>query len=262
MRAAHLIAAAGALIALAAVSAQAQAAPAPVVVEDTIADYRHLLSLDLSRLQPFTRTYDMVVYAGDSVHVIGQRDVTLSTSLYAGQPAWLLLETRTGIVPAVDSLFLAIDMRPLHWSSELGKSRLGVEFSGDSIYGVAVTPAARRNLILGSRPDLLVSTAMIEVLAGLLPLTFDWSDSAAVLSVDAGDARLIPVELAVAGMQPGDSTSIGAWIMAVRSERAQLLLWIDMGTGEVFRVEHTVPGHVGTRLEYRVRRPTPVLPPR
>lgn len=258
MRTAHLTAVAGALVALAA-TATAQA-----VATDTIATPRHVLSLDLSRLQPFARTYDMVVYAGDSAHVIGQRDVTLVTAFYVGQPAWLMYETRTGIVPTVDSLFLALDLRPLHWSSALGKSRLGVEFSGDSIYGVAITPAARRNLILGSRPDLLVSTAMIEVLAGLLPLTSDWSDSAAVLAVDAGDAVVVPVELAVTGEEPGgssDSTSAGTWLLAVRGERGQLQLWIDKGTRQVSRLEQTLPGHVGSRLEYRTKTAQPAAPP-
>ena len=250
---------AGALVALAAGSASAQ-----TVAQDTVATPRHLLALDLSRLHSFARTYDMVVYAGDSAHVIGQRDVALTTTFYAGQPAWLLLEHRTGIVPAMDSLFLAMDLRPLHWSSELGRSRLGVEFSGDSIFGVAVTPAARRNLILGLRPDLLVSAAMIDVIAGLLPLTADWSDSAAVLAVDAGDALVLPAELAIIGEEPGalgDSTSTGAWLLAVRTERGQMQLWIDKLTGRVLRTEQALPAHVGSRLEYRTKEAQPIAPP-
>ena len=249
---------AGALIALACVVWAPEAR-----TQDTVAAPRHVLALDLSRLQPFSRSYDMVVHVGDSSHVIGQRDVSLAAAFYAGQPAWLVTESRTGIVPSMDSLYLALDLRPLHWSSELGRSRLGAEFSGDSIFGAAVTPTARRSMILVSRPDILVSTGMIETLVGLLPLTSDWSDSVAVLTVDAGDAVLLPAELAVAGeaqLVPGDSAS-AAWIVALRTERSQLQVWVDKTSGRVARVEQQIPPHVGSSLEFRSRPAITTSPP-
>lgn len=252
MRTSHLTARAGALLAL----ALFELSPGRATAQDTIAVHRHVLALDLTRVRPFARSYDMVVHVGDSAHVIGQRDVTFSESAYAGQPAWLLVETRTGLVPAQDSLYLAADMRPVHWSSELGKSRLSVEFSGDSAFGVTATPAARHNLILGSRPDLLVSTAMVEALVPLLPLAAGWSDSAAVLAVDAGDASVIPAELAIVGEEPaavvGDTLS-GAWLLAVRTERGEFQLWVERSTGQVSRIEQSLPAHVGSRLEFRPR---------
>ena len=253
---------AGALVALALVASSARVAPA----QDTVARPRHLLALDVTRVRPFARSYDMMVHAGDSTSVIGQRDVLFLPSTYAGQPAWLLTETRTGLVPSTDSLFLALDMRPIHWSSELGKSRLGVEFSGDSIFGAVVTPSAKRSMILSNPPDLLVSAAMIEALVGLLPLTADWSDSAYVLAVDAGNAIVVPAELAIVGVEasPNDTTGDSTWVMAVRADRAQLQFWIAKNAGEVKRVEQTLPAHVGSRLELRLR-PTPApgvtLPP-
>lgn len=252
MRTSHLIARAGVWFAL----ALAAAAPGRLSAQDTIAVRRHLLALDVTRLRSFARSYDMVVHAGDSAHVIGQRDITLSQSAYAGQPAWLIVETRTGIVPAAESLFLAADLRPIHWSSELGKSRLSVELSGDSLFGATLTPAARRSLILASRPDLLISTAMIETLAGALSLAAGWSDSAAVLAVDAGEASVIPAELAIAGEEPATAvgdTLEGAWILAVRTERGELQLWVEKASGQVSRIEQTIPAHVGARLEFRAR---------
>lgn len=229
--------------------------------QDTMATPRHLFALDVTRMRPFARSYDMVVHVGDSAHVIGQRDVTLSESAYAGQPAWLLIETRTGIVPSIDSLFLAPDIWPIHWSSELGKSRFGAEFSSDSVFGVTVTPSARRSLILGSRPDMLVSTAMIEAIVGLLPLSADWSDSAAVLAVDAGDAMVIPAELAIIGSETSVTDTSGVWIMAVRTDRGQLQLWIEKSTGQTVRVEQALPSHVGARLEFRSRMLSGAAPP-
>ena len=259
MRTSHLTASAGALVALALLAVP----PRRIAAQDTIAVHRHVLALDVTRMRPFARSYDMVVHVGDSAHVIGQRDVTLSEAPYAGQTAWLIVETRTGIVPSADSLYLAADMRPIHWSSELGKSRLGVEFSGDSLFGATITPAARRSLILGSRPDLLVSTGMIEALAGLLPLAAGWSDSAAVLAVDAGDATVIPAELAISGEEPGATagdTLSGAWVLAVRTERGEFQLWVDKAGGHVSRIEQSLPAHVGSRLEFRARAVPAVAP--
>lgn len=250
---------AGVMLALALIVPTAR----PSSAQDSIAQARHLLALDLTRLRPFARSYDMLVHGGDSVVVIGQRDVSFGPATYAGQPAWLLTETRSGIVPATDSLFLAADMRPIHWSSELGKSRLGAEFSGDSIFGAVVTPAARRSMILFVPPDLLVSSGMLETLVALLPLAPAWSDSANVLAVDAGDAQVLPAELAVVGEEPpvpGDTTS-GSWLLSVRAERAQLQLWIDKVTGDVRRIEQTLPPHVGARLEFRPRVTAPAIVP-
>jgi hypothetical protein len=257
LRTTHLSRRAGVVATLALITGVAK----PALGQDTIATPRHVLALDVTRMRPFARSYDMVVHVGDSVHVIGQRDVSLSESAYAGQPAWLLIETRTGIVPSIDSLFLAPDIRPIHWSSELGKSRFGAEFSGDSIFGATVTPSARRSLILGSRPDMLVSTAMIETIAGLLPLTADWSDSAVVLAVDAGDAIVVPAELAITGSETSATDTSGVWILAVRTDRGQLQLWIEKSTLQVVRVEQPLPAHVGTRLEFRTRMQPGAAPP-
>ena len=259
MRTPHLIGPGGALLALSCMVGAARGAAA----QDSIGTHRHVLALDMTRLRPFARSYDMVVHVGDSTHIIGQREVALSESIYAGQPAWIVVESRSGLVAVTDSLVLAADLRPMHWSSGLGRSRFEAEFSGDSIFGATVTPAARRSIILGSRPDLVVSTAMLEVIFGLLPLSGEWSDSAALLAVDAGDATVIPAELAVTGTEQGvGSDTAGAWLVAVRTGRGQLQLWIEKTSGIVARIEQSLPSHVGSRLEYRPRTaPAGALPP-
>jgi hypothetical protein len=138
--------------------------------QDSSAAVRHPLPLDTSRVQPFRRTYDVFVHARDSIVVLGQREVVLSAATYAGLPAWLFVETRTGAVPSIESLYVAPNLKPIHWSSALGPARLGVEFVGDSIYGATTAPTGRRNIVLAGRPDLLVSGAMAEAFLPLLPL--------------------------------------------------------------------------------------------
>lgn len=226
---------------------------------------RHVLPIDTSRIRPFRRTYDMFVHSGDSATGIGQREVELTPAIYAGNPAWLVAETRTGMVPAAESLYLALDTRPIHWQSVLGGARLGVEFVGDTIFGAVSAPGSKQSLVLPIRADLLVSQAMTEILLPLLPLTAQWTDSVGVLAVDMAGGTVIPAELAVIGEEQllVDSLLIRpAWVVVLRADQRSVLFWVDKETGEVLRVQQPLPLHAGSLLEYRVRRePAPAPPP-
>jgi hypothetical protein len=231
------------------------APPAPPVPPAPLAT-RHLLALDISRVQPFRRTYDIVVHARDSTIVLGQREVALDSASYAGVPGWLLVEARTGVVPAAESLYLAPELRPIHWSSALGTARLGVEFVGDSIYGATTSPMGRQSIVLAGRPDLLVSGAMVEMLIPLLPLTSAWSDSVGVFTVDAAMSAVLPAELAVIGeenLMVDTVTPRPAWVVALRAGPRHVLYWIDKETGAALRIDQPLPAHIGTLLEYRIR---------
>jgi len=236
--------------------------------QDTTAVARHLLALDISRVQPFARTYDMIVRARDSSIMIGQREIVLKPGGYSDAPAWLIVETRSGVVPAVESLYVAPDLRPLHWSSTLGSARLGAEFVGDSVYGAATMGKSKQNIVVNGRPDLVVSGPMLETLLPLLPLRADWVDSVGVLGADLVANQVMSAELAVIGEEelPVDSSmSRPSWIVALRAGERHLLLWIDKETGAALRVRQPLPPHVGAELEYRLRRPPPEagsVPPR
>lgn len=232
--------------------------PRAAVGQDSTATPRHLLSLELSRLQPFHRAYDMIVRTADSAIVIGARDLTLTSAEYSGSPAWLLVETRTGLVPAAESLYLAPDFRPLHLSSSLGLSRLGLEFVGDSIYGVATTPAGRQNVVAIGRTDLVVSESMLEVLLPLLPLTPTWSDSVGVLEVGAVSHTVWPGELAVIGEESVSTDSVAprpSWVVGLRSGDRTVLYWMAKDSGETLLVRQTLPSglNAGRELEFRMR---------
>ena len=217
---------------------------------------RHVLGIDSMRLHPYRRTYEMFVVRGDSAQLIGEREVSMSAASYAGNSAWVIVETRTGAVPASESLFVSAGLRPMHWSSSLGQARLGIEFSGDSIYGVAASPSGRTNVVLGGRPDLIVSTAMLETILPLLPLGLNWVDSASVLQVDAASATVLPVALSVVGEEAVqvDSASLRpVWVVALRSETQTVLIWIEKESGEVRRVQQALPAHIGGMLEMRVK---------
>jgi hypothetical protein len=183
--------------------------------------------------------------------------VTLSPATYAGNPAWLLVEIRTGIVPAVETVYVAPDMRPLHWYATQGGATLGATFVGDTVFGAVSGPAGKQNLILAGRSDLLVSQALIESLLPLLPLTPEWTDSANVLIVDVTSASVIPVEFSVIGEESvlvDSALARATWVVALRADARSILFWIDKESGEVYRAQQALPTHVGSLLEYR-RRP-------
>ncbi len=231
------------------------------VAQDSVV-VRHLLALDLARLQPFARTYDMVVWTGDSSSVIGERSVEAQLTSYAGTDAWVIVETRTGVVPWAESLYVSPDFRALHWSSTLGLARLATEFVGDSMLGAAGAGRSKQNIVLPGRPDMLVNGAMVETMLALLPLTETWSDSAEVVSVNLAAATLVRAELAVVSAEdyPIDSVNVvPVWVVTLRTHGASVLYWVDRTTGVPLRVQQRVPAHVGDVLEFRLRRTA--LPP-
>ena len=231
------------------------ALPGLAAAQDPVVE-RHVLALDLGRVTPFHRTYDIIVHRRDSSTTIGSRDVTLQEHALGGVTGWLLAERRTGSVAAAESLFLARDLRPVSWSARLGPARLAVVFVGDTILGATTIGPTKQNLLLVGRPDLLVSAAMVELILGLSPLGPQWSDSAAVLSVGVAERDVRPAELAVLGEEeiPVDSlTYRRARVVTLRTDAMSALYWLDPETGVVWRMQQVLPAHVGMLLEYRLR---------
>jgi hypothetical protein len=217
---------------------------------------RHVLPIDTARIQPFRRIYDMVVHTRDSTVVIGQRELSLEPTSYANAPAWRIVETRTGAVPAAETLYVSTAMRPLQWYAAQGAARVGATFVGDTVFGAVSAPSGKQQMIIASRPDLIVSQAMLEVAMPLLPLSPAWSDSAGVLDVTMAGGSVIPSELTVIGEEEvrlDSTTARPVWVVALRAEVRTVLLWVDKETGESLRLQQPLPPHVGTLLEYRRR---------
>jgi hypothetical protein len=223
--------------------------------DTTVIVLPHRLVTDTTGIAPFHRSYDMLVYVGDSAVFIGDREVSLDTGTYGGVPSWLLVETRSGSVPAAESLYLARDLRPLHWSSALGLARLGVEFARDTIYGVTTSPLGRQNIVIAGRSDLLVSTAMTEAVLAALPLAVGYHDSTAVLDVSLTNSSWSGAELSVVGEEEllDAGTLRSSWVVALRREDRQALFWVEKSSRATLRVLHMLPPHVGRQLEYRIR---------
>jgi hypothetical protein len=204
----------------------------------------------------------MLVYAGDTAVIIGTREVSLDSATYSGIPAWLIVETRSGMVAAAESLFVSTGLRPLHWSATEGVSRLGAEFVGDSIYAATSGPTGRQNIIMAGRSDLLVSTSMTEVVFGLLPLGIGFRDSLAVLDIRLTASTWVVGEVDVVGEEEivVDGVLRPCWVVALRVSDRQALFWVDKTDGATLRLLQMLPQHTGRQLEYRVQEETPHEP--
>src|SRR3954464_12632457 len=100
-------------------------------------------------IAPGQFVYQTTLERNAGTTVLGTRTVSVSQTNYAGSPAWLLLETRSGDgIPAADSLIAGfVDLHPIHWSSTLGGARLAAEFRGDTVYGATSAPSGRRSMV-------------------------------------------------------------------------------------------------------------------
>lgn len=233
---------------------------APSTAQDTT-QVRAALAADPGRFAPFRREYDMLAASGDSTVHIGRRVVAVESGQFAGAPAWLVVETRTGIVPAVESLYVSPEGRALQWTASLGASRLAIAFTRDSIFGATSTPVGRQNVLHSAPPNLVASQAMMELLLRAIVWRSDLSDSVSVLAVDQGGSTILAAQLAVigedavtsGGMAPGRA----AWVVVLRAAGPRtVLLWVDKEDGAVLRLQQLLPMHGAALLEYR-----PVSPP-
>ena len=232
----------------------------PLFAQDTAAVARQRIVLDVTRLRPFERHYDVLVHGLDSARLVSRRVVTLQAASYADSAAWLLTENRDGAVLSADSLFVSLDARPLHRSARLGIAHIVTIFVGDSMMTATNIGGAADTLLMLGRPDVLVSPSMAEMILALAPLDTTWIDSAAVLELRVGAAAITPAEWRVIGVEDLPVNSAGArstWRVALRAGAQELLYWVDRESGAVLRSLQPLPSHVGMRLEFRLRADVP-----
>lgn len=204
-------------------------------------------------LRPQQLSYEMRLVFPDSTHLVGTRDVDIEHSTYGAFPAWLIAETRTGSVPATDTLYLSyVDLRPLHWTSTLGgQSRMALEFTADSLYGGTSGPSGNQSIMLAHGRDLVAGSAMTEVVLQLMPHRVGRVDSVSVLEVDLGASRIIPGALSVDGEQDLD-TALGrfhCWVISLTTPDGVVHYWLSESDPVVVRMRQDLPHRPGVVFE-------------
>jgi hypothetical protein len=211
-------------------------------------------------IAPGQYVYQTTLERNAGTTVLGTRTVSVSQTTYAGGPAWLLLETRSGDgIPAADSLFAGIvDLHPIHWSSTLGGARLAAEFRGDTVFGATSAPSGRRSMVAAVPSGTMISSAMLETVLRLLPLTTGWEDSTGTLSISLAANTVIPTRLSVIGE---DRVRVPAgtydcWVVAVHADAGRGLYWVTKTDPIVVRSVLDVPAMGGAQLVSALTRTT------
>lgn len=224
----------------------------PLAAQNPVAEMAHVLRVDASHLTPGQFVYQTLLERDVNGTPLGTRTVSAAASNYAGAPALLLLETRTGdAIPATDSLFVdPATLHPIHWGSSIARAKLSVEFRGDSVFGGTTAPAGRKSIVAGLPAGTLINGAMLETVLRLLPLQTAWEDSAATISVAINGVTTLPTRIAVIGE---DRVRVPAgqfdcWVVSVRAgDASRGLYWVTKRDPIVVRSALDVPAMGGAQ---------------
>ena len=214
-------------------------------------DSPRMVRIDPSRMVAGQFVYSTVLEKDVNGTPLATRTVSAAQTNYAGTPAWLLVESRTGdAVPGVDSLFVDQSLHPIHWGSTISRARLSAEFRGDSLFGGTSVPGGRRSMVAGFPDGTLINGAMLETVLRLLPLQASWEDSSAMLSVSLNAVTTLPVRISVIGE---DRVRVPAgqfdcWVVSVRAgEQSRGMYWVTKQNPIVVRSALDVPSMGGAQ---------------
>jgi hypothetical protein len=236
-------------LAAAALAGGRATAGAQLPTGDSLLRHAHV---NVAALHPGQFEYQTTLERANSTMSIGTRTVTVSPATYAGAPAWLLLETRTGAgVNAVDSLFTdLVSLRPIHWSAVQGDARIVAEFRADTAFGGVSSPIGRRSMIVNVPNGSLVNGALLETVLRFEPLNTAWEDSTTTLSVSLGASGVLPTRIAVIGEDQVrvPAGTFDCWVVSVRADPARGLYWVTKTDPIVVRSVLDVPMLGGAQL--------------
>jgi hypothetical protein len=204
------------------------------------------MRVDGALLHATQLVYQTTLERDTGTAILGYRTISASSATYAGVPAWLLVETRFGDgIPATDSLYTTFaGVTPLHWSATQGSARLVTEFRADTTFGGTSAPPGRRSIMAALPPRTIVSSAMLETVLRLLPLSIGWEDSASVMSVSVSSNSTLPARLAVIGEDRVQvpAGTFDCWVVSVRADPARGMYWVTKQDPIVVRSAIDVPG--------------------
>ena len=192
-------------------------------------------------LRPGTFIYQLSSRRDTLVTPLGQRTVTVSASVVAGAPFWLIVETRTGTpVVTSDSLFLArADLSPGRWVATNGKAQLATSFSRDSMFVAMQSYQGRASFVSSLPAGALLTAGMVERIVEMLPLDTGFRTGATLVLFEMGEPRVIPAELVVDREERlvlPDRT-VDCWVMLLRGGSLEERLWVTKESPRVVKTE-------------------------
>jgi hypothetical protein len=275
MTAATLMRRAGALVLLTAIAGRASAQAVPPltpldapprtssmsIVFDAAPD--SLAKVAVESLPPFERPNGLLLRRGTLVYQLssrrdtvvtplGQRTVVVGETMFAGSPAWLIAESRTGTpVVTTDSLYLARpDLSPNRWLATSGSAQLAASFSRDSMFVAMQSYQGRASFVTPLPAGALLTAGMVERIVELLPLSIGFRTGATILLFEMGSPRVIPAELRVDREEPvtlADRT-VDCWVVTLRGGTLEEHLWVSKEAPRVVKTEQATGLGVLTSL--------------
>jgi hypothetical protein len=192
-------------------------------------------------LRPGTLVYQLTSRRDTVVTALGQRTVSVVETTFAGTPAWLIAESRTGTpVVTTDSLFLARpDLSPNRWLATSGSAQLASSFSHDSMFVAMQSYQGRASFVTPLPAGALLTPGMVERIVELLPLAIGFRTGATILLFEMGTPRAIPAELRVDREEPlklPDRT-VDCWVVTLRGGTLEERLWVSKEGSRVMKTE-------------------------
>jgi hypothetical protein len=192
-------------------------------------------------LRPGTLVYQLTSRRDTLVTPLGQRTVVVGETMFAGSPAWLIAESRTGTpVVTTDSLYLARpDLSPNRWLATSGSSQLASSFSRDSMFVAMQSYQGRASFVTPLPAGALLTPGMVERVVELLPLAVGFRTGATILLFEMGAPRVIPAELRVDREEPvtlADRT-VDCWVVTLKAGALEERLWVSKEAPRVVKTE-------------------------
>ena len=179
-----------------------------------------------------------------AVTSLGTRTVVVSESSLAGNPGWLIAESRRGtVVETMDSVTVArADLRPQRWIASMGAAQLGASFTHDSGFGAISTYQGRASFAIAVPLDALLSGGMVERIIEMLPLRLGYRAAATLVLVPGATPQLVRAEVDVdrdATIDVG-GRSTDCWVVALRAGAMEERLWVSKNGSRVVRIEQAL----------------------
>jgi hypothetical protein len=213
-----------------------------------------LAKVPVESLPPFERPNGLLLRAGAFTYQLssrrdtlitslGQRTVTVTETTFAGSPAWLIAESRTGTaVPTTDSIYLArADLSPERWLATNGPAQLASSFSHDSMFVAMQSYQGRASVVTALPPGALLTPGMVERIVELLPLAPGFRTGATVVLFEMGSPRANPAELRVEREEPltlaAAASPVDCWVVLLKAGALEERLWVSKDNPRVVKTE-------------------------
>lgn len=211
-------------------------------------------------LRPGTFVYQLSSRRDSVVTPLGVRTVSVSETVFAGSPSWLIAESRTGTaVTTTDSLFLTrADLWPERWVATNGRAQLAASFGRDSMYVAMQSYQGRSSLVTALPRGALFTAGMVERIIELLPLEVGYRTGANLVLFALGAPRVIPAELRVDRVERVElpDRTVDAWVVVLRVGELEERLWVGRDDSRVVKTEQ----ETGAGLLTAVLLPPAVVP--